>query len=150
MRARATWLVAVLTTATVPRRETSRMLSLYFNKDTPEVTLDGVIEHMFSAWYLFPIGVIAYVSWGAAEQLDSEHPFRGFLIPCAVIFFMSFMGSHGMTTMEDPDGSSVTVFDAEAAQRAKDTGRFFGQFLVYVAVSYSAMLWKLRRRAQGV
>lgn len=123
------------------------VFSLYFIKDTPTVTLQGVIGHMFSVWFFLPLVIIGYVSWFVADQLDKEHPFRGFLIACTVIFVICFMGYHGIHDEYDEyTESSVTYIDKDAAKAAAQTGRYFGQFLLYVAVSYGAMLLKFRKR----
>lgn len=123
------------------------VFSLYFIKDTPTVTLQGVIGHMFSVWFFLPLSIIGYVSWLAADQLDKEHPFRGFLIACTVIFVICFTGYHGIHDEYDEyTESSVTYTDKDAAKAAAQTGRYFGQFLLYVAVSYGAMLLKFRKR----
>ncbi len=123
------------------------LLSLYLIKDAPSLTLQGLFGHMLSAWYLIPVGLIGYVSWAAADQLNGEHPFRGFLIACAVIFVICFMGHSGIySEYDDYTESSSMYIDKEAAKRAVETGRYFGQFLVYVATSYVAMLMKMRRR----
>jgi hypothetical protein len=122
-------------------------LSLYFIKDATAVTLQGVMGHMFSPWFLNPVGIIACVSWVAADQLDLEHPFRGFLIACPVIFVICFMGHNSIYSEYDDYAESTSLYiNKEAAKRAAQTGRYFGQFLVYVLVSYVAMLIKLLRR----
>ena len=118
------------------------LLSLYFIKDATSITLQGVMGHMFSLWFLIPIGIIAYVSWFAADLLDYDYPFRGFLIACAVVFVICFMGHNGISIEHD--------IDKEAAKRAAETGRYLGQFLVYVTVSYVAMLAKLLRRTTPI
>lgn len=123
------------------------VFSLYFIKDTPTVTLQGVIDHMFSVWFFLSLVIIGYVSWFVADQLDKEHPFRGFLIACTVIFAICFMGYHGIhDEYNEYTESSVTYIDKDAAKAAAQTGRYFGQFLLYVAVSYGAMLLKFRKR----
>jgi hypothetical protein len=122
-------------------------LSLYFIKGATSIKLQGVVGHMFSPWFLIPLGLIAYVSWVAADQLNAEHPFRGFLIACTVIFVICFMGHNGIySEYDDYTESSSMYINKEAAKRAAQTGRYFGQFLVYVLVSYVAMLIKLLRR----
>jgi hypothetical protein len=123
------------------------LLSLYFIKDVTSISLQGVMGYMFSPWFLIPLGIIAYVSWVAADQLNPDHPFRGFLIACAVIFVICFMGHNGIYSEYDDYTESSSMFiDKEAAKRAAETGRYHGQFLVYVVVSYAAMLTKLLRR----
>lgn len=121
------------------------LLSFYFIKGVSTVTISGLFGHMFSAWYIIPIGIIAYASWVAASQLNKDHPFRGFLIASAVIFVICYFGHKGyFSEFDDYTESSTMFIDKEAAKRATETGRYFGQFIVYVFVSYGAML--LRRR----
>ena len=124
-------------------------LSLYFIKDTTSITLQSVLGHMFSYWFLIPLGIISFVSWAAGNQLNQDHPFRGFLIACAIIFVICFMGHNGFySEYNDYIESSATYIDKDAAKRASETGRYLGQFLVYVVVSYSAMLTKLLMRTK--
>jgi len=122
------------------------LLSLYFIKDTSAISLQGVFGHMFSPWFLAPLGIITYLSYVAADQLDRELPFRGFLIACAALFVICFMGHNGIySEYDDYSDSNHYYLDKDAAKSALETGRYFGQFLVYTAFSYVAMLAKLLR-----
>lgn len=56
------------------------LLSLYSIKDATSISLQGIMGHMFSLWFLVALGIMAYVSWAAADQLNPDHPFRGVLI----------------------------------------------------------------------
>jgi hypothetical protein len=123
------------------------ILSLYFIKNATSVSLEGLLGHMLSAWYIVPLVIIGYVSWAATDYLDQEHPFRGFLVSVAVLFVICFMGHNGIySEYDDWTQGRSTFIDKEAARRAAETGRYFGQFLVYVAVSYLAMFLKLCKR----
>jgi hypothetical protein len=127
------------------------LLSLYFIKDATSITLQGVIGHILSPWFLIPPGIITYVSWVAADQLSQDHPFRAFLITCAVLFVICFMGHNGIYSEYDGYTESSSMYiDKEAAKRAAEKGRYLGQFLVYVVVSYAAMLTKLLRRTTAI
>lgn len=122
------------------------VLSWYFIRNTPTLTVAGVIGHMASAWFLAPIVLTAWISWASADQLDREQPFRGFLIAATALFVICLLGYHGIYSDSDDQGETrYTVIDREAAAQAAATGRSFGQFLVYVLVSYGAMFVKLRR-----
>jgi hypothetical protein len=146
---------AVSMSLTAPRRNLFQvgvavafplMLSWYFVRSTPTLTVSGVIGHMASAWFLLPIVLIAWVSWVGANQLDQEHPFRGFLIAATALFVICYFGYHGIhSEFDDQTETSSTVIDREAAAQAVTSGRYFGQFLVYVLVSYGVLFAKLRR-----
>ena len=123
------------------------LLSLYFIRDVSPITLRGVLGYMFSAWFLLPFGAIAYFSWAAADYLNKEHPFRGFLIASAVIFVICFMGHHeNYLETDDHTERNTVIIDKELAKGSATTGGYFGQFIVYIIISYSAMLIKLRNR----
>lgn len=122
------------------------ILSLYFIKDASVLSLEGMIGPLLNAWYLFPIAVTGYVSWGSAELLHREHPFRGYLIATGVVFFILYFGYHGVSWEHyEATETSLTTVDAEAARNAAQTGRYFAQFLLYVATSYVALFLKYRR-----
>lgn len=56
------------------------------------------------------------------------------------------MGYHGIDSEYDDYTESSSIYiDDDAGKRAAETGRYLGQFLVYVMVSYAAMLAKLLR-----
>ena len=123
-------------------------LSIYFIKDTATVTFEGTVNHMFSVSFILVLVFIGYISWAAGDGLDKHLPFRGFLIACTVMFILCYMGHKGFFAIDDYDGSSTFAIDKKAAENAIESGRYFGQFLVYVAVSYAAMLLKLRSNAK--
>src|SRR5439155_11228466 len=74
-------------------------LSLYFIKDATSITLQGVVGDMSGPYLpgrLIQLGLIALFSWAFGDQLNREHPFRGFLIACAVIFVICLKGYYGI------------------------------------------------------
>lgn len=122
------------------------LLSLYFLKDVTSFTLLGVTGAMVTPWVLIPLGLIAYFSWSSVDFMDKEHPFRGFVIACTIIFVVSYLGYHGYASEEDYSGEATTVYlDKEKAKLAAERGLYWGQFLTYVVVSYVAMLLKIMR-----
>ncbi|MEQ1880354.1 MAG: hypothetical protein ABL878_05215 [Burkholderiales bacterium] len=122
-------------------------LSWDFAKDAPSLTASGIFGQMATPWLLFPVALIGHVSWRMAKDLDQEHPFRGFLIASAVIFIVCLFGYHGLHTEYDDYSETANMsLDKEAALEAAQSGRFFGQFLLYVVVSYAAMLARLWKR----
>ncbi|MBI3570634.1 MAG: hypothetical protein HY082_05970 [Gammaproteobacteria bacterium] len=126
------------------------VLSLYFLRDTPSITIYGLFGHLLSPWFLIPFVLIGYISWAAADLLNREHPFRGFLIATATIFVICFMGHSGIYGETDYYSDETTfIRDSEAAERAVQTGRYFGQFLIYMVVSYTAMLIKLLKKKRN-
>ena len=76
-------------------------LAFYFIVDTPAVTARGLVGHMLSPWYLIPIAMIASLSWSAADLLDNEQPFRGFLIASTALFVICVLGYHGLSFETD-------------------------------------------------
>jgi hypothetical protein len=123
------------------------VLSLYFIHRTPQVTAAGVLEPLLDAWYLIPMAIIGYVSWFAAAQLDREHPFRGFLIAAAILFIICLFGYWGIRSEYDEQSeSSLRYVDKEAAARAAQSGRYFAQYLIYVAIAYGVMVVRFKKR----
>ena len=122
-------------------------LSLYFISRAPELVASQMLEPMLTSWFLLPVAIIAYGSWFAADQLDREHPFRGFLVAAAVLFILCLFGYFGIHSEYDEQSeSSLRYIDKEAAALAAQSGRYFAQYLVYVAISYGVMLVKLKKR----
>lgn len=127
------------------------VLSLYFIKDVSTLSFYGLFGHMFSWWFLIPIAIIGYISWAGADQLDEMHPFRGFLIASGVLFAICFMGHLGIySEVDDYTEESYFLRDKEAAKEAVQTGRYFGQYFIYVLVSYATMLAKRYRRTPNI
>lgn len=123
------------------------VLSLYFIQRTPDLNATNLFGHMLSPWSLIPLGIIGYISWEFGDQLDKEHPFRGFLIASAALFFFCILGYWGIHSEYDGDAeSSFSYIDKEAAALATQSGNFFGQFLTYVAVAYAALIARFRKR----
>ena len=123
------------------------ILAFYFIIDTPVVTVWGLVGHMLSPWYLIPIVLIAYFGWWGTDLLDKEQPFRGFIVATTVLFVICVLGYHGIYSEVDyANDDRYTGIDKEAAAEAVRSGRYFGQFLFYVCVSYVAMLAKLSKR----
>jgi hypothetical protein len=120
-------------------------LSFYFIHRTPELTASGVFGPALTPWFLLPVAIIGYASWHGAAQLDSEHPFRGFLVASTVLFVICLFGYYGIySEFDEQTETSIQYIDKEAAALAAQSGRYFGQFLIYVAISYIAMLTKLK------
>ena len=123
-------------------------LSLYFLASSSPVSVGSMFSHLFSLWFLIPLLVIGYTSKRAAMVVNRRLPFRSFLIASTIIFAICFMGHNGIVSeYDDSTESNYTFIDKESAKSATESGRYFGQFLVYVLVSYGAMLWGLRKQA---
>jgi hypothetical protein len=106
-----------------------------------------MLEPMLNAWFLLPVAVIGYASWFGADQLDNDHPFRGFLIAAAVLFIICLLGYYGIHSEYDEQSeSSFRYIDKVAAALAAQSGRYFAQYLIYVAIAYGVMLAKLKKR----
>ena len=119
------------------------MMSLYFIKDAPVITLESATAGVLSLWIPLPFAIIAFVSWHAAKIFNKDNPFRGCLIASTTIFVICYMGYEGINLGDD--FGNVVYDDIVANAEARQTGRYFGQFLVYVLVSYTAMLTSLRK-----
>ncbi len=125
------------------------LMSLYFLEDATAISPQSAVGHMVSPWSLLPIAVIACASWITADQLDRDHPFRGFLVACSILFIICYMGHNGIhSEHDDYTDSSYTSIDKEAAAQAAESGRYLGQYLVYVVVSYAAMLTSYQGRTR--
>ncbi|MCA9469220.1 MAG: hypothetical protein KC643_27770 [Nitrospira sp.] len=122
------------------------LLSLYFIKDSPIVTLGGILGDLLSFSTLFWVGIIFWLSWLLSDYLDlyKAQPFRGFLIVCAILFFVSFLGHNGIYH----DSDFGWAMDSERTERNAKTGAYMGNFLAYVGVSYFAMFQKMRRKSK--
>jgi len=118
------------------------LVSLYFVKDATSFSLQNAYTSI--PWY--GVAIIAYVSWAAAELLDDEHPFRGFLIASTVLFVIHFMSHLGYYWEHDNHtDASVAYLDKKTAKHAAETGRYLVWYLGYVTVSYIAMLARLTK-----
>lgn len=127
------------------------VLSLYFIRDVSTLSFYGLFGYMFSWWFLIPITIIGYGSWVGADQLDEVHPFRGFLITSMLLFIICLMGHLGiLSEADDYTEESYFFQDLEAAKETAQTGRYFGQYFIYVLVSYTAMLVKRYRRTPNI
>jgi len=122
-------------------------LSMYFLRVVPSFAVGELVGQLVSPQYLLPTAIIGYASWFMAEQLDREHPFRGFLMASAAIFVICLLGYHGIQIASDEfSEATYEARDSEKTIEVAQTGRFFGQFLLYILASYAALLAKLWRR----
>jgi hypothetical protein len=102
---------------------------------------------MLTPWLLWPLGIIAWISWHAGCQLRREHPFRGFVIAAAIIGVVCLFWSAGMTSETDYDGEGSDWFlDPEKAKRARETGEYVWRFILYVTTAYLGLFFKFRQR----
>jgi hypothetical protein len=125
------------------------LLSLYFLKGTAVVTFDGIFGH-HSLWLLLPVLIISYVSWRAVEYINLENPVRGLLIAALVLWVPCW---HGYVPAKlgwssdycDYDEGVCFVSDDDDQDAPKHPERYFGQYLIYVAIAYGAMCIKIAR-----
>lgn len=121
-------------------------LSLYFIHDISVVAFPQILGAIPNIWLLIPIAFIGYMSWAAADQLDQEHPFRGFVITSTILFFICYFGHHGIYFEDDRTaGSGFVISYRETAKVSARAGGYFVLYIVYVAVAYGAMLVRFRR-----
>lgn len=117
------------------------VLSLYFIHDVSMLSLKNAAETINSAWLLIPVAFIGYMSWVGADQLNRDHPFRGFLIASTIVFFICYFGHHGIYYEGDPErGARFIIYYKEVSGISAQSGGYFILYLMYVAVSYGAML----------
>jgi hypothetical protein len=132
------------------------VMSLYFFVTTarlvPSVALKIVLLRMFDDLGLVSTGIIAiiaFMSWTLADLLNQDHPFRGFMIACTVIFAICFF-SYNDTRIAYESCKQMASWDREytfeVAQLAADLGRHCWAFLAFIAVSYVAMVVRMRHR----
>ncbi len=133
----------IIVSATAPA-----VLSVYFVKDATSISLQGVFgDILYSFWFLLPLGLIAFFSLLVAGATNPEHPFRGFLIASGILFVICFLNSAGIGTgCDNVEESGCVYTDMEGAENGMKTGLFFGRFLMYIVVSYGAMLTVLVQR----
>jgi hypothetical protein len=97
------------------------------------------------------LGITAWVCWLTGNQLNHEHPFRGFVIAAAVLFVWCLY-SGAIVIVSAPDWDDEAWFgwhfDPDRAKRANATGEYVWQYILYVATAYLALFLKLRFRRQ--
>lgn len=122
------------------------VLSMYFLKNTPHPTFTGIFGGKLNIYFLIALAVIGWISWAIAEHRTKTHDqnLRLFLIAAVVLFVISFMGYNGVDIGTD-DELSGGYGDSEYIADSKATGRFFGQFMLYVCVSYAGLLIGIRQ-----
>jgi hypothetical protein len=116
------------------------------------VLLETLLSRL-TPWLLIPTAIIGGICWSVSDQLDQEHPFRGFLITSAMLFALCFMFSMGFTIESDGD-ESYSYLDPEKAKGARETGDVW-TFVLYVTIAYIALFagrrwptfWHVKRRA---
>ncbi len=122
------------------------VLSAYFFKDVSQLSMEALFGGWMSWWTLVPVAITGFVSWHGADQLDAKHPFRGFLMATIILFVLCFMWHNGVySEANDYDESSSFFINKEKAKLAAETGEYGGKFLLYITVSYLAMLAKMKR-----
>lgn len=123
------------------------LLSLYFIKDSSSITLQEILGDLVNLSTLIWVGIIFWASLATSDYLDQVHPFRGFLIACALLFFICFLGHNGATRDVYNDVGRWGINNEKAKQNAQ-TGAYMSKFLVYVGVSYFVMFKKMRQRSE--
>jgi hypothetical protein len=86
----------------------------------------------------FVVAVVGYISWSAATKLDSDLPFRGFLIATTTLFVLTVVYS----------GAQRTYYEYSALTR--ETGQYGYQFLLYVSASYVGLFSRLLLRRRNL
>ena len=124
------------------------LLSLYFLKGTAVITFDGIFH--FSPWLLLPVLIISYVSWRAVEYINLENPVRGLLIAALVLWvpcWYHYTSAKLGWASDDCDYDYGICFasDDDDQDAPKHPERYFGQYLIYVAIAYGAMCIKIAR-----
>lgn len=118
-------------------------LSLFFLHEANESSFSQMVRTFWTPWLLLPLVVFGYISWQSANQLDRDHPFRGFIIASVVLFVFCLFGYLGIYSEYDQQTeTSMQYIDKEAAREARETGRYFVQYLLYVTTCYAALLAK--------
>ncbi|MBU4277612.1 MAG: hypothetical protein KKC30_12795 [Proteobacteria bacterium] len=121
------------------------LISFYFISKTPEITFKGMTMGLLDIWIILPIGIIILVSWVFGEQVNKKYWFRSFIGSSLVLFFVCLYGYWGFYSIEDElSESSVTFQDKEEAAYAAKMGLYMLRYLVFVAVSYLALLVRMK------
>jgi hypothetical protein len=125
------------------------VLSLYFLKGTEVVTFHGIFGQ-FSPWLLLPVLIISYAGWAASQLINFDNPIRAFLIAALVLWGLSWYGytkeKLGWASDDcDYEEGICWVSDDDDQDTPKHPERFFGQYLIYVAIAYGTMCIKIAR-----
>lgn len=123
--------------------------SLYFLKETSTFTFLGVFGAVLTPYVLIPVVFISAISWAAADQMDRENPIRGFLIAATILWVLSASVYYGVNFTNDDDDYGSSYSESDNTLDPKQTGRAFGQYVTYVAISYGAMIAKLRQNERA-
>jgi|SRR6185437_9423605 len=121
------------------------LLSFYFLRGAHAFSWANAIRPVLSPWFLLPVVVIGAASMGAAEQMDRDHPVRAYLIAALVLWCLCFTGYNGIRLggNDYDDYYDDTYQDPAQIAADQEGGRYFGQFIAYVAISYGAMTFKI-------
>ncbi|MHA7833596.1 MAG: hypothetical protein ACX94A_03835 [Algiphilus sp.] len=122
------------------------LLSLYFLNGASSITPYGVMGHMLRPWPLVMLGLVGFLSWALADQLEGRDPTPGFVSATLALFALCFLGHHGVF-VGDSAGDPYLAVQSTVADQVAETGRYAGLFLTYVAAAYAGMLAKLRMSA---
>ena len=121
------------------------LLSVYFLEDAKALTIEATAQQVLTPWTLFTFVFIVVISGGIARHVNEAHPSTSFLNASAVIFLLCLAGHSGLSIEKKLyDDAPHYVKDENAALKARDTGAYAGQFLLYVTGSYAAMLIGMR------
>lgn len=91
-----------------------------------------------SAWVI--LFLLAAVGWGAADQMDRQHSFRGFLIASTVLWIIH-AAPEGTWCVDSEDDPNYCASETSPINSASH----FGGFVTEVTAIYSAMALKLTR-----
>ncbi len=81
--------------------------------------------------------------------MDRENPIRGFLIAATILWVLSASVYYGVNFTNDDDDYGSSYSESDNTLDPKQTGRAFGQYVTYVAISYGAMIAKLRQNERA-
>jgi hypothetical protein len=121
------------------------LLALFFLKDTPHITIEGLLTNLRTWWLVVPVAIIAMFGYGTADQANTEHPFRAFMIASLVLFIICFMGYIGISAESDGEETHQYISKEQAAHAA-ETGSYALQYIVYVVAAYLGMLFRFKEK----
>ena len=126
---------------------TPAILSIYFLRHISEFTLQATFGPLMNPWLLLPCAFIWFFSKVLSRVLDRQHPFRGYLVSSVIIFLFCLYGFSGIS-IDSENGANYA--DEEFVKLAASTAKYFGLYLLYVAISYVSLFLGMNKSTHKI
>jgi hypothetical protein len=121
------------------------VLSILFFHQAETLKINLVSASFNSNWTWIQVAFMVLACWWLSENLNKDHPFRGFLVISIVLFVMLyFKHMGGFTAHDEYDDSSSMYFDKEKSAVFAQTGRYGMWFVLDICLCYLTMLIRIR------